>query len=496
MTTDALNASSKEHYMNKTFAALALAAVTALMLSACNGGAGTGSGLAALPNTQGSAAHRIHRLTTSSNDMWAGGATFPAYGYNLGAQPVGTPGPGQPTPGPGSILYAAGQKIGDSIFYCLTGSGFGRKEFEANNGTATVPCAALGQTPTGFGAPQDPLDFVGSDVAMPSTECCVSGTTYYEGRLTGSVTWGQPFELPTFGGPIVLPYNQSSFSGLGSQTAMKMSTWTYCAISNGTISNWNDPAITKDNGGSVTGGTNETLDYYFRSDSSGTSYLFTNKLNHDCNKSWPAPYNKDPYQDVGKGRDASWQFGVNMLWPGPGSAGDPNSRFTGESGNPGVISGIESNPWGTGYAEGAWAAAAGIAQSCVLDTANKTFVCPTDKTAVAKALSNAHTIDYGGGSDGNPLGSTTPWCQLYISPTEFVNPPAGAYPIVGLSYWLFYGNNNGIHVSQKKALITYLTSSAANSLLGPLEYTPLSKTVHTAISTALKGKGSHTACLQ
>ena len=32
----------------------------------------------------------------------------------------------------------------------------------------------LGETPTGFGARRDPLDFVGSDVAMPSTECCAS----------------------------------------------------------------------------------------------------------------------------------------------------------------------------------------------------------------------------------------------------------------------------------------------------------------------------------
>jgi len=479
--------------MNKSLAALGLAATAALALGACNGTAGSGSTMAALPNSAGASASRMRPNDTGPQDLHAGGATFPAYGYNLGDQPVGTFKDVQPTPGPGSILASAGTK--GNVYYCLTGSGFGRKEFEANNGTATVGCAALGATPVGFGARKDPLDFVGSDVALPSTECCASGTPYANGRLTGSKTWGQPFELPTFGGPIVFPYNASSFSGIGSGASLQLSTWTYCAISNGTISDWNDPAITADNGGkSVTGGNSETIDYYFRSDSSGTTFLFTNKLNTSCNVTFHAPYNKAPY--AGPSRSASWSFGVNMLWPGPGSTGDPNPRFFGESGNPGLIGGIQADPFGTGYAEGAWAKAAGIAQASVLDTSNAVFVSPTNTTAVANALKNAHTITFGEGSDGISLGSSTPWCQLYINPSEFVKPPAKAYPIVGLSYWLFYGNNNGVHVPDKKKLINYVTSTPANGLLTPIEYTPLASSVHMAIKTALKGTASQSACLE
>jgi phosphate transport system substrate-binding protein len=474
--------------MNKSLAALGLAATAALALSACNGTAGGGSGVSALPNSPGAPAVRIRPNDTGPGDLHAGGATFPAYGYNLGDQPVGSYTNVQPTPGPGSILASAGTK--GNIYYCLTGSGFGRKEFEANNGTATVACAALGATPTGFGARQDPLDFAGSDVALPSTECCASGTPYYTGRLTGSVTWGQPFEVPTFGGPIVFPYNASSFV-----KSVRFSTWTYCAISNGTISDWNDAAITADNGGkSVTGGKGETLDYYFRSDSSGTSFLFTNKLNASCNATWKGKYAKAPYQSGS--RTAAWTFGVNSLWPGPGSTSNPNPRFFGESGNPGLIGGIQADPFGTGYAEGAWAKAAGITQASLLDTSGTVFVSPTSAKAVATALKRAKTIDFGEGSDGIALGSTTPWCQLYIDPSEFVNPPAKAYPIVGLSYWLFYGNNNGIHVADKKTLISYIASKAANRLLSPLEYTPLGTSVHDAIKTALKGNNKHPACLK
>ena len=140
-------------------------------------------------------------------------------------------------------------------------------------------------------------------------------------------------------------------------------------------------------------------------------------------------------------------------------------------------------------------AAAAIAQASVLDTGNHVYVSPTNKKAVAAGLSKATTITFGGGSDGLPLGSTTPWCQLFINPSEFVTPPKGAYPIMGLSYWLFYGTNHGIHTANKKKLINYEISSKGQALLGPLEYTPLAASVRGAVGTALKGTASQTACL-
>ena len=63
-------------------------------------------------------------------------------------------------------------------------------------------------------------------------------------------------------------------------------------------------------------------------------------------------------------------------------------------------------------------------------------------------------ITYGGGSDGNPLGGNRKYCQLYIDPSNwnFPRQQAGSYPIVGVSYLLFYGNNNGVHVADKTTL--------------------------------------------
>src|SRR5580704_2538024 len=336
-------------HMKKSLAALALAAVPVLAFSACNGTTGGGSsGIAPLPNSaQNTHSTRIQAADSGQGHLHADGATFPAYAYNLASQPVGTYNQAQPPPGVGSLFYSAPTK--GTIYYCLTGSGYGRAEFTTNNGTATTACAQLGASPTGFGARQDPLDFVGTDVALKSTEY----TTYKANRESGTKTWGEPFEIPTIGGPIVYAFRPHDFT----VNKIQLSAWTYCAISNGTISDWNDGAITADNNGvSVTGGVSQSITFFFRSDSSGTSYLFTNHLNTRCNVPFKSPYNKAPY---GSGsRSAAWTFGVNSTWPGPGSSGDPNPRFLGESGNPGVLAAIQSTPFGTGYVEGAYAKSA------------------------------------------------------------------------------------------------------------------------------------------
>lgn len=491
--------------MRNTLATLALAAVPALFLSACNGSTPAGGpGVSALPNAQAvSNQGRMRRLDNGPQDLHAGGADIPAYGYNLGVQPVGSYNQSQPGPGNGSLFYAAPTK--GTIYYCLTSSTDGRHAFEAYEDSGyppTGPCAALGQTATGFGGRQDPLDFVGTAVALASTECCVAGTPYYEGRLSGTQTWGQPFEFPQIGGNIVYGYRPQDFSGI---TKIKLSTWTYCAIANGTISNWNDGAITADNGKSVTGGASETITFYFRSDSAGTTNNFTNHLNVVCNQTFSAPYNAPPY--ASSSRSAAWTFGVSSTWPGPGSSKDPNPNFIGENGDPGILAAIQSTAYSTGYVAGAYVKSANPkVDQALLQNGSKgkkaIFVDPTITQTFEAAFKKvtAQNIQYGEGSDGNSLGSSAPWCQLYIPTSDYDNPPSGTYPIVDVSYLLFYGNNNGVHVSDKEKLIAFLESTKAKKIEGKLEYTPLSTSIETAVLNALNGKGGGSGsghpCLQ
>jgi ABC-type phosphate transport system substrate-binding protein len=298
-------------------------------------------------------------------------------------------------------------------------------------------------------------------------------------------------------------------TGLGS-SQLELSTWTYCAIANGTIGYWDDAAITADNGGTPVAG-HQPITFYYRSDGSGTTYLFEYKLNNSkegCNQHWKGVYAKAPYNS--SGRSAAWTAGLpgisSLLWTGPTGTQPSGSTFTGESGNPGIIEGIQGllgsgYPYATGYAEGAWANAASnpsLGQAAV--QSGGTFVSPTNPLAVSKSLAKATHIKYGVGADGISLGSPNPHCQLYIPPATFVNPPAGAYPIVGLSYWLFYGKNqtrNGSnHFTDLKNLITYLDSPAWNNALPGLEYAPLPSSTQTKVQAALNGHGKTAACFQ
>lgn len=488
--------------MNKTLATLASASVAALLLSACNGSGGS-TGVAPSVPTAGAASHhhggRFGPNDNGPQDLHAGGATFPAYGYNLGNQPVGLYSQPQSPPGQGSLFYAA--PTHGTIYYCLTGSGAGRKAFEGGSQDSgappTGPCAPLGASPTGFGGRTDPLDFVGSDAAMSSSEY---QTWYVPNRKESSPGWGEPFEFPTIGGPIVYGFRPQDMD----VKKVQLSTWSACAIANGTISDWNDAALTADNNGkSLTGGVSQTITFFFRSDSSGTSYLYTNWLNTACNQTFGKPYNAPPY--AGPSRSAAWSFGVNSNWPGPGSSSDPNPNFIGESGNPGVLAAIQSTPFGTGYVEGAWAKSANpkVGQALIQAGQKKSgkaiFADPTNKKAVAAGLSglNAGSITYGEGSDGQPLGTSAPWCILYIDPSNFTHAPKKAYPIDGVSYMLFYGLNNGQHLSDKQSLIKFMASSQANSIVSKLEYVPLPNSIHNAVLNALNGQGSsQPACVQ
>jgi ABC-type phosphate transport system substrate-binding protein len=478
--------------MNKTLASLASVVVFGLSLSACNSSSGT-PGVGALPNTAASQAKQPGRHVGPNDNgpasLHAGGATFPAEAYNGASQPVGTFGSPQAPPASNSLFANYGGT--GTIFYCLTGSGAGRKQYDGDPTRlpATAACAGLGDPATGFGGRQDPLDFLASDVMISSTEYA----TYASNRKS---VQGEPFMFPTLGGPIVFGYRPGDFS----VSHIKFSTWTYCAIVNGTIGNWNDPAITADNGSSVTGGSSQPITFYYRSDGSGTTQIFTNKLVNACGSSWPAPYNAPPYESAG--HSAQWTFGQSTgNWVGPTGAQASGSTFIGANGNPGVLAGIQSTAFGTGYVEGAYAKGANpkVAQALVQNGqtgSTPIFVDPTNKAALKGALAKVinTAIQYGECNDLQTCGSSRPECILFVPPNNFVSPPSGDYPIVGLSYALFYNQSN-LHYGDDKTLINYLTSTPATTIINKLEYVPLSGSIHKAVLKALNGTAKVHPCL-
>jgi len=467
--------------------AIALAAIPSLLMTACGGGntapSVSSQSLHGAP-VAGGATTQTKMYDQSANDLHGGGATFPAQAYNGASQPVGNWFDNQPLPATNSLFDQSHYGGTAGVYYCLTGSGFGRGVYTGASTTeATQPCAALGLSPTGFGGRQDPPDFAGSDQGMLTTDY----STYLsvrEGGVQGGGL-GEPFEMASIAGPIVFPYHQSNLTGLGSKV-LKLSRWTYCAIANGTVSNWNDPAITADNGGHQAN-SNSAITFVYRSDGSGTSYLFQNHLQTICGSTWPAPYNAAPYESPG--HSALWGRGTGTHWLGP-----TGGNFIGESGNPGVVAEIQAVQSATGYAEGAYIPGTGLTQARLQNHAGN-FTSATVATSVAAGVNTMKTI-MGGASD-NPvaggLGSSRSECVFFVDPNSFDDPTStNAYPIVGNSYLLFYGKGQiSGHFSNLQKLMNYVISAAAGTQLKGLEYAPLPQSIRSVESQAINGKGSY-----
>ena len=273
--------------MRNILATLALAAVPALLLSACNGSAG-GTGLSRCPmHPLRAHRHHVHRLDTAA-DLHAGGATFPAYGYNLGNQPVGIGQSARAAARTRFALRLVRRNRNDLLLpdwqrlRTQRVRGEQRHRYHGLRGSR-------GPAPVGFGARQDPLDFVGSDVAMASTECCASGTP-----TTTAASRPRPSLRPALRDPGLRRSDRLRLPSerLQGVRTRQLSTWTYCAIANGTIGNWNDAAITADNGGnSVTGGSRRRS-LLLSAPTAAAPVIFTNHLNDRVQRiSSRQPYN-------------------------------------------------------------------------------------------------------------------------------------------------------------------------------------------------------------
>jgi phosphate transport system substrate-binding protein len=123
--------------------------------------------------------------------------------------------------------------------------------------------------------------------------------------------------LPMTAGSIVLTYNLPD-----APKDLKLSREAYVGIFLGKITQWNDPAIVKANGGAKLPETKITV--VSRSDGSGTTFVFTTHLGA-VSESWK--------NGPGAGTSVSWPVGVSG------------------KGNPGVTALIKQTPGAIGYVE-------------------------------------------------------------------------------------------------------------------------------------------------
>lgn len=155
------------------------------------------------------------------------------------------------------------------------------------------PNVTVNYDPQGSGAGRTSFtsgaaDFAGSDVPLSDQELA--------GSFTGCAAGSAAIDLPVYISPIAIAYNVNGVDNL------KLDAPTIAGIFKGTITSWNDPAITAQNPGASLPDAGITVVH--RSDDSGTTQNFTEYLSATAKDVWTAaPSQTYPYTigDAAKG---------------------------------------------------------------------------------------------------------------------------------------------------------------------------------------------------
>jgi phosphate transport system substrate-binding protein len=262
------------------------------------------------------------------------------------------------------------------------------------------------------------VDFGASDVPMGSADITSAGGA-------DAVT-----QIPATLGVISIAYNLSGVSKL------QLDGPTLANIYLGTIKKWNDPAITALNAGVAL--PNSDIQVVHRSDSSGTSYHFTDYL---------AKVSPDWKSKVGVGKAVSWPAGV------------------GGNLNAGVAQAVQSTAGAIGYVELAYVISANMTQA-YLKNKNGKFVQATVAGATAAAAQNTS-----------------------VSPTNFSitdEPGDDTYPIAGFSWIILHTSYSDANKGKAIAYLFKWLVTDGQSLGAPLQYAPLPSAVQTLAEDNLK----------
>jgi phosphate transport system substrate-binding protein len=262
------------------------------------------------------------------------------------------------------------------------------------------------------------VDFGASDVPMGSADITSAGGA---DALT---------QIPATLGVISIAYNLTGVSKL------QLDGPTVANIYLGTIKKWDDPAIAALNAGVTL--PSSDIQVVHRSDSSGTSYHFTDYL-AKVSDAWKTK--------VGVGKAVSWPAGI------------------GGNGNQGVAQAVQSTAGAIGYVELAYVISANMTQA-YLKNKNGKFVQATVAGATAAAAQNTS-----------------------VSPTNFSitdEPGDETYPIAGFSWIILHTSYSDANKGKAIAYLFKWLVTDGQGLGTSLQYAPLPTPVQTLAETNLK----------
>jgi len=300
-----------------------------------------------------------------------------------------------------------------------------KKEFQTANPNVTVNYDPVG---SGGGREQflaGGVTFAGSDSYLTDEELATAKETCK----------GDIVEIPTYVSPIAVIYN------LDGVDKLNLSPKTIGSIFEGTITKWNDPAITADNPDAKL--PDSAITAVHRSDDSGTTENFTDYLD--------------------QASEGAWTGGKEKAWPVKGGEA--------AEGTSGVVAAVTGGQGTIGYADESQSGDLGKASVKVGDS----FTDPTAEAA-AKIVDAATPV--------TGRGDTDIAVDIDRKSTE-----AGVYPIVLASYQMSCQKyDDAAEAELVKAWLTYVTSedgqaaAAAGAGSAPLS-SDFSAKVQAAIAT-------------
>jgi phosphate transport system substrate-binding protein len=226
--------------------------------------------------------------------------------------------------------------------------------------------------------------------------------------------------IPTCLGAVVLTYNLE-----GVPSGLKMTPDAVAGIFLGTVKEWTDPLIAKENPGVKL--PKKTIASVHRSDGSGTTRIFTD---------WLSAASADWKKGPGAGTSVSFPSGL------------------GAKGNEGVAGQVSSTPGAIGYIELAFAQQNHLSYASVKNAAGA-FVTPSPASITLAGAGAAAKMP-------EDMRSSAVSAQ-----------GEGAYPIFGFTYILLYSKQTD--AARGKALVDFLTWSIheGQAFTEPLSYAPL-----------------------
>jgi phosphate transport system substrate-binding protein len=286
------------------------------------------------------------------------------------------------------------QNSGVTVNYASIGSGGGIQQFQA--------------TTVNFGA---------SDVPMSPVDI-------------SAAKGGQVLQVPVALGGVSISYNLP-----GVASGLKLTPKVLADIFLGTIKNWNDAEIKALNPGVKLPG--NPIQTVYRSDGSGTTYIFTNYLSV-VSPAWAS--------GPGNAKSVSWPVGV------------------GQKGNEGVAGFIKTTPYTIGYVELAYALQNNFTYAKIQNAAGK-FVSPSLSTVAADAAQkpNITAVDF---SIVNQAGATS-------------------YPISGYSWALIYELQKNAAIGTTLVHVFDWLTHAGQSQAATLDYVPLPANIQQLARTTL-----------